>query len=81
MRGSTPWRPSSGDSPTSLAALAFALVVLTVLFETVLGRVVDHKSWRELAAHYPFAGADLWPIVLTFLAVTPFFWAYYTRSG
>lgn len=75
------FRPlGAGDSPTSLAALAVALVMLTVVFETVLGRYVDHKSWRELGAHYTFAGGDLWPIILAFLAVTPFLWAYYPRS-
>jgi len=69
-----------GDSPASLVRLAVALVVLTVAFETVLGRVVDHKSWSELAAHYALLRGELWPIVLAFLAVTPFLWAYYPRG-
>lgn len=79
-RGFRPLGPE--DSRTSLAILAAALVGLTVVFETVLGRVVDHKSWSELAAHYALQRGELWPIVLAFLAATPFLWAYYSaRSG
>ena len=73
------FRPlSPANSLSSLATLSVALVVLTVAFETVLGRVVDHKSWGELAAHYALLRGELWPIVLAFLAVTPFLSAHYS---
>ena len=64
-----------------LLALSAALVVATVLFETVLGRVVDHKSWDELLEHYNLVRGELWPLVLGWLAVTPFVWARWTRRG
>jgi hypothetical protein len=70
-----------GESLANLAALSLALVLLTVVFETVLGRVVDHKSWSELAAHYALWRGELWPIVLAFLAVTPFLWAHRFWAG
>jgi xanthine/uracil permease len=63
------------SSTTTLWQYSVALVVLTVLFETVLGRVVDHKSWSELAEHYAFWRGEWWPIVLAWLAMTPFVWA------
>ena len=62
-----------------LFALSAALVVATVLFETVLGRFVDHKSWAELLDHYNLLRGELWPLVLAWLAVTPFVWARWTR--
>jgi len=68
---------------TSLSALAFAslmLVVLTVAFECAIGLLVDHKSWTELARHYAIWRGELWPIVLAFLAVTPFLWVRWVPS-
>ncbi|HWJ15430.1 MAG TPA: hypothetical protein VNS10_16950 [Gemmatimonadaceae bacterium] len=64
-----------------LFALSAALVVATVLFETALGRFVDHKSWGELAAHYDLSRGELWPLVLCWLAMTPFVWVRWVRRG
>lgn len=61
-------------SATELSVLTIVLVVLTVGFETALGRLVDHKSWSELAAHYALWRGELWPVVLAWLAATPFVW-------
>lgn len=52
-----------------------ALLVLTVGFETVLGRVVDHKSWSEIGRHYALWEGEWWPLVLAWLVATPFVWA------
>lgn len=54
------------------AALSVALVLVTVAFETILGRVVDHKSWPELFEHYALWRGNLWPLVLAWLAYMPF---------
>lgn len=54
------------------AALSVALVLTTVVFETALGRVVDHKSWTELLEHYALWRGELWPLVLAWLAYMPF---------
>src|SRR6478672_9262584 len=45
-----------------LLALSVALIVATVVFETALGRFVDHKSWGELLAHYNLMRGELWPL-------------------
>jgi hypothetical protein len=70
-----------GATISGLLALSAALVVATVLFETALGRLVDHKSWSELLAHYNLRRGELWPLVLAWLAVTPFVWARWARRG
>jgi hypothetical protein len=63
-----------GSSTSSLLSLSIVLVVLTVVFECAMGRIVDHKSWDELLAHYALWRGELWPLVLGFLALTPFLW-------
>lgn len=71
------FRPLADGSATAteLWLLSAALVALTVAFETILGRYVDHKSWSEIAAHYALWRGELWLIVLVWLALTPFVWA------
>ncbi len=64
-----------------LLALSAALVVATVLFETAMGLIVDHKSWSEILQHYDLMHGELWPLVLAWLAVTPFVWARWARRG
>ena len=59
----------------SLALASVVLVLLTVFFETLLGLVVDRKSMSQLIEHYAIWHGELWPIVLAFLAYTPFLWA------
>jgi hypothetical protein len=59
----------------SLALASAMLVALTVVFETVLGVFVDRKTLRQLIEHYALWHGELWPIVLAFLAYTPFLWA------
>lgn len=62
-------------TPGSLAVASISLVLLTVAFETVLGILVDHKSTTEILEHYAFWHGQLWPLLLCFLAWTPFLWA------
>lgn len=62
------------ESTVNLLSISVALVLLTVVFETAVGRWVDHKSWSELAAHHAISRGELWPLVLAFLALTPFIW-------
>lgn len=59
-------------SNSQRAVLSGALVVATVVFETVLGRVVDDKSWPALLEHYELWRGNLWPLVLAWLAYMPF---------
>jgi hypothetical protein len=69
------FRPMGTAATTrSLVFASVMLVVLTVAFECALGIVVDHKSWTEIAEHYAIWRGELWPIVLAFVAFTPFLW-------
>lgn len=69
------FRPVPSTASTqSLAFATLMLVLFTVVFETLLGVLVDHKSAAELVAHYALWHGELWPIVLAFLACTPFLW-------
>lgn len=58
----------------SLLLISATLVGLTVVFEFVMGRYVDHKSWTELLANYRVWEGRPWPLVLATLAATPFLW-------
>ena len=69
------FRPMGTTATTrSLVFASVMLVVLTVVFECTIGIFVDHKSWAEIAEHYAIWRGELWPIVLAFLAFTPFLW-------
>ena len=63
----------------SLVVSSVILVLLTVAFECAIGILVDHKTWTELAAHYAIWRGELWPIVLAFVACTPFLWGRWLR--
>lgn len=64
-----------GRWPVSqLALVSLGLVALTVAFETALGRILDHKSWDAIVAHYAVWRGELWPVVLAWLACMPFLW-------
>ena len=75
------FRPIDDTSPGALLALSAALVVATVRFEPALGRFMDHKSWSDVLGHYNLLRGELWPLVLAWLAVTPFVWARWARRG
>jgi hypothetical protein len=49
-------------------------LVLTVAFELVVGRYVDHKTWMELLDNYAIWHGRLWPIVLVSFVASPFLW-------
>jgi hypothetical protein len=75
------FREIRGATVGELLTLSVALVVATIAFETILGRVVDHKPWTELVGHYNLMRGELWPLVLAWLAVTPFVWVRWARRG
>ena len=79
IAGITYWgfRPLAASSLkiAQLALLSVLLVILTIAFECAMGRLVDHKSWRELLEHYAVWRGELWPVVLLWLASMPFIWA------
>ena len=68
------FRPLVGLPVGRLLATSLLLVGLTVIFEIVIGRAIDHKSWEELAGNYAIWRGKLWPLVLAVVALTPFLW-------
>ena len=70
------FRPLAAAVATTaqLALVSIALVFLTIAFESAMGRFVDHKTWPQLLEHYAIWHGELWPIVLAWLALTPFVW-------
>ena len=73
------FRPLAGQPVRTLAQTSALLVCLTVLFELVVGRWVDRRSWSQLAEHYALWRGHLWPLVLLALASTPFVWGRVVR--
>lgn len=65
----------------ALAQSALFLLVMTVAFEFGIGRLVDGKSWAELAANYAFWRGRLWPFLLLLVAATPFIWGRWVVPG
>ena len=66
--------PIAASSPrmNQLVLLSVVLVAATVIFECVIGRYVDHKSWGDLISHYYIWRGEFWPVVLLWLACMPF---------
>ena len=75
------FRPLVGLSLGRLIGVSLLLVGLTVLFEIVIGRTVDHKSWAELAGNYAIWRGKLWPLVLAVVAATPLLWGRWLPVG
>ena len=68
------FRALAGATTNRLTAISVLLVAVTVVFELVIGRTVDHKSWAELFGNYAIWRGQLWPLVLLVVALTPFIW-------
>ena len=68
------FRPLVGLPLARLLAASLLLVGLTVVFEIVMGRLVDQKSWAELASNYAFWRGRMWPLVLAVVALSPILW-------
>ena len=75
------FRPLAGAPTVQLAAASALLVCLTVAFEFIIGRTVDHKSWAELFGNYAIWRGRLWPVVLLVVALTPFIWGRWAVRG
>jgi hypothetical protein len=73
------FRPLSDRPLGELARVSIILVVLTVTFEFLVGRLVDGKSWNELFADYAIWRGRLWPALLLVIALTPFLWGRWFR--
>lgn len=65
------FRTPVGSELGPVITASIVLVVLTVSFETVLGRV-EGRTWSELAANYRFWEGRYWPLLLLALAASPF---------
>ncbi|MBI1921018.1 MAG: hypothetical protein HYS23_08055 [Geobacter sp.] len=58
--------------PRHYRLIGLAWLVMTVLFEILIGRLVAHKSWGELLQAYDPTTGNLWLLVLLVIAVSPY---------
>ncbi|NJK63318.1 MAG: hypothetical protein HC921_12110 [Synechococcaceae cyanobacterium SM2_3_1] len=57
---------------SQLFGIGILWLVLTVLFEIILGRLVLGYSWQQIAADYNLLESGLMPIGLVWLMLSPF---------
>lgn len=69
------FRPLAGARTTVLVEMGLALLLLTVVFELVLGHYVTGMTWSALAGTYAFWKGEPWPLMLLVVALTPLLWA------
>ncbi len=50
--------------------IGLSWLLLTLTFEVGFGLAL-HKSWSELLQAYTFKGGNIWPVVLTVIALAP----------
>jgi len=60
--------------------IALLWVGLTVAFEFGFGHYVAGASWSALLANYDLLAGRMWPIVLAFVAASPFLWRPHRRE-
>ena len=72
------WLPRS--SATTYLMIGLSWAVMTIGFETALGRLVGGKSWRDLGKAYTFKDGEIWPVVLLVVAAAPYLAACATAS-
>jgi len=51
--------------------IGISWLVMTVSFEFIFGRMVAHKSWKELWQAYNISTGNLWILVLVAVAASP----------
>jgi len=61
-------------SPLEYGEIALLWVGLTVAFEFGFGHYVAGASWSALLANYDLLEGRTWPVVLAFVAASPFIW-------
>jgi hypothetical protein len=47
-------------------------LVLTVSFETAMGRFLQHRSWRDICRDYNLFAGRVWVLFLVWLALAPY---------
>jgi hypothetical protein len=60
--------------PREYAGIALLWMGLTVAFEFGFGHYVAGTSWSALLANYDLLAGRTWPVVLAFVAGSPFLW-------
>jgi len=54
---------------------------LTVLFETAMGRFIQHRSWHELFSDYNLLAGRVWLLFLVWLTLAPSVFFRLSRGG
>jgi hypothetical protein len=64
------WPPASAREAWFIGAF---WLVLTMAFEFLFFHYVGGHSWAELLANYDVASGRLWPLILVWVTVAPYF--------
>lgn len=60
------------QSPKQAIAVGLMWLVLTIAFETLLGRYVLDNLWSQVLRDYNLSEGRVWPMFLLWLAVSPY---------
>jgi hypothetical protein len=66
-------------APSEAMIVGAAWCLLTICFETLLGRAILKQPWSTVIANYDVVAGSLWPIVLLVMLVTPYVAARWLR--
>jgi hypothetical protein len=57
--------------PRQYRLIGLGWLLMTLLFESLFGRLVAHKSWSELLQSYNPSTGNLWVLMLLVIALSP----------
>ena len=63
------WPPASGRDAIIIGVI---WMLMTVVFESLLGRYGSGQSWREVFAAYDLTSGNLWALVPLWVGVAPY---------
>lgn len=72
------WPPASGRQALNIGLFWMSL---TVAFEFLFFHFIAGHPWVELLANYDLCEGRLWPLLLAWIAIAPYFFYRYSVAG
>ncbi|MFZ5525022.1 MAG: hypothetical protein ACOY9D_13220 [Pseudomonadota bacterium] len=72
------WPPASGRQALNIGLFWMSL---TVAFEFLFFHYAGGHSWAELLANYDLSEGRLWPLLLAWIAIAPYFFYRFRMAG